>query len=755
MTLPLGLVASSITASLKGGGEGPVDPPVGFRFWGVEMVTPRGSQAMALAEIEFAAAPLSPDLTAGSGGTPGAIDFYPIGGNFQPAQAFDKNNNTKYVTNGGTPGKRVWYAFPTAVVVNEVRLRAAHDFPSEYPVAFKIVASEDGVLWYDQWEVVGQSIPIQSEVRAYPNPSWVDPSVDDEHHRFWGIRSVTHNGNNAMAVAELELREVVGGPSVATGGQALGSLHYNAPATTFAPDKAFDNNNATKSVAAGSAPGRMLYYVFPAGEAKKIVEVAYRAANDYPQETPTSFEIIWSDNGIDWTATQLVENFTGLGQSERRVITVNFAPPPDPAPYYEQVIMLGASNTTQAFPDGAWLKSQIEARYDVTVNVAMRAVSGWTSTDLRNNINSILGGYSTNRNTIVLLEIGGNDITANRPHPGGAATLASNLDFVLDAIAAKGFDVALVELTFRDYDDNTISDESKGSLPYNVNVIRPRVDPAWQDTDGRAYVNYYDLIKDNYVSFLQSDNIHLTSAGNEALRQYVLDRFAGRAYAGFEFPEITGIEKVGATSVTLAVSSASMAVPVPSGVAVGDLLICSMFSANDTVGAPAGWAEVAGSGAFTGGGFSRFLHMFSKIATATEAAGSNQTFTQSAAGRFYLQMTAFRHDDGPLVVEGQATAISAAASKVVAVPALTAGAGGAMAYLVAGSVYGDTPVTSGLLPGWEAASPSSYSENRLVTYSKEYEEGGITEGTVTFTQNNGGSGERVAATVVKIRRPAP
>lgn len=294
------------------------------RYWGIEF-THRAGQSVGVAEITMSEEPGGPNLLTGI--TAQAANWYlQPSTEFGPANATDNNFGTKLVVLNSNPVKRVWVDLGTPKAVNDFGWRNASTSPQEYPTSLTFVYSDDGVTWETLFTAPNTDAKgwVSNTYRVFENPAYVAPPKDATAHRWWALRPLVANGSNAMAVAELELRETVGGPNVAS--NAVGVAQSNTTYDTnagFGPQRAFDGSNATKYAGVGpanAANNQLLAFRF--NTARTIRQLGYRAANDYPIETPTSFEVVWSDNGYDWTVDTTVTGFTGLGQSELRLVNL-------------------------------------------------------------------------------------------------------------------------------------------------------------------------------------------------------------------------------------------------------------------------------------------------------------------------------------------------------------------------------------------------------------------------------------------------
>lgn len=122
---------------------------------------------------------------------------------------------------------------------------------------------------------------------------------DPTPHKFWRVFIPFRSGMNyAYAIAELQFRETVGGPTVTTGGNAF-SDGSNA-------SNAFDGNPSTWWVAnfgGGSYDAnRVAYLGYEFATEVAIKEIMWQARNDSaPNQLPFFLFIQYSDDGIAWT----------------------------------------------------------------------------------------------------------------------------------------------------------------------------------------------------------------------------------------------------------------------------------------------------------------------------------------------------------------------------------------------------------------------------------------------------------------------
>lgn len=117
-------------------------------------------------------------------------------------------------------------------------------------------------------------------------------------HLYWRLNVQQNNGDASyLNFAELQLRETVGGPSVAVGGTVTQSSQFDA--STFAAANLFDGNAATTwATTSGSTTGWVAYR-FAAG--RQIRELAILPRSGQLARAPRRFTLEWSDDGAAWT----------------------------------------------------------------------------------------------------------------------------------------------------------------------------------------------------------------------------------------------------------------------------------------------------------------------------------------------------------------------------------------------------------------------------------------------------------------------
>lgn len=213
----------------------------------------------------------------------------------------------------------------------------------------------------------------------------------------------------------------------------------------------------------------------------------------------------------------------------------------DPASSITRFIMIGASVVKNSFVPSSTLKLINTAYPSHRVEFYNEAVNGATSTAMTGLIDGILAKYANTpgTTTYVFVKIGGNDVTRNRPYATVSsqekAKMTNNISTILDAIEAKGFIPILNMIGFRDYDDTTYSNEENGVLPYNENIIKPLIlsrTPNFAYEDGTSFFQAYELLYNNYETYLHEDNVHPTGSGEGALRNHFVNTICKYIFEG-------------------------------------------------------------------------------------------------------------------------------------------------------------------------------------------------------------------------------
>lgn len=152
---------------------------------------------------------------------------------------------------------------------------------------------------------------------------------------------------------------------------------------------------------------------------------------------------------------------------------------------------------------------------------------------------TVIGGLAAYPDAATMvLDIGGNDISNNRPGPGEQMHLPNALSTVLSTLLNyPNCQLYLGSVTWRNYPaPNAVNDllnPENGSKPYNDNQVGPWIEEntpwAWDDELGIWHLDTYSTLLYYGPTYMNGDGIHLLSTGNAQYRlelvvEAILDR---------------------------------------------------------------------------------------------------------------------------------------------------------------------------------------------------------------------------------------
>ena len=202
--------------------------------------------------------------------------------------------------------------------------------------------------------------------------------------------------------------------------------------------------------------------------------------------------------------------------------------PPEPAPI-DSVVIIGASIMNSMFGKDlatphATATSLLAAK-GINIPVYGYATAG---AYLSRAITHYKEARAAHPNALIVMHFGGNNVSSERPYPGGLTSMNSSFAALL---AEAGNDPRFfpASISFRDYDDATFQDPSLGAKPYNENILIPWIAanyPHAMASYGRPKLDFYRRSLQSYETWLSGDNIHLTSTGNTEFRAWIMERVA-------------------------------------------------------------------------------------------------------------------------------------------------------------------------------------------------------------------------------------
>lgn len=146
--------------------------------------------------------------------------------------------------------------------------------------------------------------------------------------RFWRIATINGavNGNTFVGFAEMELRDVAGGPDLTSPGDPISASSEFS--SSFASEEAIDNNTGTYwASASGSTPeDQFITYDFGPGNDQSLVEIAITSPPVTSTEAPDGFLIQGSTDGVTFTDVLNVPAQAPWPVTEQRVFSLSPTP---------------------------------------------------------------------------------------------------------------------------------------------------------------------------------------------------------------------------------------------------------------------------------------------------------------------------------------------------------------------------------------------------------------------------------------------
>lgn len=135
--------------------------------------------------------------------------------------------------------------------------------------------------------------------------------------RYWRLNTTANNGSSNLAIGDVQLRNKVGGTSVATGGTASASTTNGG----YVAANGFDGSAATLWNASTSSG--WLKYDFGSGNEKTITEFVVQSRSDgYTSDAPKDFTLEYSSDNTVWFTVATITNQTGWTAGQSRTFTV-------------------------------------------------------------------------------------------------------------------------------------------------------------------------------------------------------------------------------------------------------------------------------------------------------------------------------------------------------------------------------------------------------------------------------------------------
>lgn len=195
-------------------------------------------------------------------------------------------------------------------------------------------------------------------------------------------------------------------------------------------------------------------------------------------------------------------------------------------------LTIGASIQAQSIRNGVF-KAMVRERYPGYDPVMFNlAVGGWRTHHLLAALPKFLEDHL--EASYVCIHIGGNNVSPNRPYPGGADLLRTELTSILEMVRDSGKIPILSRLSYRAYKGNKpVPPEDNGSGPYVTAIFDPLIkeySPAFYDfKDERGLVDGYTWFRE-HPEELSADGVHVNPQGAESWNRLWAEHAGGVIY---------------------------------------------------------------------------------------------------------------------------------------------------------------------------------------------------------------------------------
>jgi len=274
--------------------------------WRIKVDQSGSNQFLSIQEIEMAVT-----LAGGNECTGGTATAGTNRTGWTASEAFDGDKTT--VSHGWSVNieadldRSEWwieYEFATTKEIKEVRLFARQDENAFHmPVSWHL-EFWDGTQWVTQWDVIYEDYFTNEESRTYTASS--DPRVSGAH-RYWRVRLGDSDNGAYGHIAELEMRQAIGGADTATTGQAIsGDERVSFPDTEAFDNIVSGNNSWGVQFSLTALADRWVGQDYTTPVTIKEVELTARA-DSFPNQNPNTFFVEASSDNVTWNPVWYVE----------------------------------------------------------------------------------------------------------------------------------------------------------------------------------------------------------------------------------------------------------------------------------------------------------------------------------------------------------------------------------------------------------------------------------------------------------------
>lgn len=293
-----------------------------FSDWGVQILAGWSTGPTAsVGDIEMALVAGGANAAVGGVERNRRTSFNPTAAFVTDTRIFDGDLSTARDTQAAFEDSTLFaYQFTTPVTLREVRIASPFGaFGTRGPLGFLVVRSFDSrVTWVPVALFSTPNTWSAGEVRAFPfDPTaWV-PGTGRNAARAWRVVANGWPSGSNPRIGDVAFAAAPGGPTLCVGGSAI------AAGNGFSqnPNLAFDGNVTTFWNGIGAALlGQRLGYAFLTPV--NVVELRLRAPATLFSSMPTTFDVQWSNDVINWTTALTVTGAPGWSASELRTYAI-------------------------------------------------------------------------------------------------------------------------------------------------------------------------------------------------------------------------------------------------------------------------------------------------------------------------------------------------------------------------------------------------------------------------------------------------
>lgn len=298
------------------------------RYWRINVSAADGGANIAILELHMRESVHGPNVAtiAANVSASSNLLFHDPGDAF--SSNWDEDTGAGVSSWASSTGANEWLRYDfgagnqKAIVAVDIWARPDTAFSTQSPKDFTIEYSDNGSSWTVAWTVTGSTGWRSREHRKFVKTGHTDSSTMGSH-TYWRIMvTESHGAASNTGIGEIEFRSVAGVSQSSTGGTPLASSELSS---TYSAAKAFAGDGGTthwtSAQGANSFNAQEIQYQHTS--ARTVAQLMLQARNDaFRNEHPKYFQLLWSDNGTNWTHGADCSTLSAWGLNEIRTFNV-------------------------------------------------------------------------------------------------------------------------------------------------------------------------------------------------------------------------------------------------------------------------------------------------------------------------------------------------------------------------------------------------------------------------------------------------